>query len=89
MPDAPEFLCLFENSNGPVSIEIKVNDNGKSQIMPIAKRKTTWVEAQKLFDSVTGAPFRQMTFDEHLYQVDKYEMFVQRDKIIIHVAQPT
>lgn len=57
--------------------------------MPIAKRKTTWLAVQKLFDSVTGAFFKQRAFDEYLYKVGKYEIAVHLDKIIIHVSNPS
>lgn len=88
MPSPPEFLCLFTSIDGPVAIEVKVRADGKSQNMPIGKRRTTWVGVQQLFDSVTSAPFRQMTFDDHLYRIDRYEMSAQLDKIIIHASQP-
>lgn len=88
MPSPPEFLCLFTNIEGPVAIEVKVRVDGKSQNMQIGKRRTTWVSVQQLFDSVTGTPFRQMTFDDHLYRIDKYEISAQLDKITIHASQP-
>lgn len=77
--EVPEYLCLF-SGNGEFSVEVKFKGEG---FVPL--RKATAQEITKLINSETGAFHVAMTFDEHLFEVYKYEIDPAKKKLIIRV----
>lgn len=78
----PEYLILFSNqNNGDIEVVVKFkNYNGY-----IRNAKISASEFEKLINPENGEFYTKMTFDEHLFEVTKYEINPINKKITIHV----
>jgi hypothetical protein len=78
----PEYHSLF---SGAGEFEVSVKFKGDS-FMP--SRRATAAEIMQLFDVETGAFRTAMTFDEHLYEIYKYNIDPIKNKITLSVRTP-
>lgn len=78
----PEYLILFPNqNNGDIEVAVKFkNYNGC-----IRNAKISASEIEKIINPDNGKFYTKMTFDEHLFEVTKYEINPIDKKITIHV----
>lgn len=75
--EVPEYFCLF-SGEGEFSVEVKFKGDGF-----VAPRQATAQEIANLMNSETGGFHTAMTFDEHLFEVYKYEIDPIRKKLVI------
>ena len=74
----PEFLTIFSNE-GNIEVEVKFKDT-QSQIV---KQRMSPDEIIKLIDYSNNNFYTKMTFDEHLFEVYKYQIDPIKKKFII------
>lgn len=77
--EVPEYLCLF-SGEGEFSVEVKFKDERS-----VGSRKATAQEITQLVNSETGAFHVAMTFDDHLFEIQKYEIDLVKKKLVISV----
>lgn len=78
----PEYLSLFSDA-GEFEVSVEFKGDG---FMP--SRRATAAEIMQLLDVETGAFRTAMTFDEHLYEIYKYNIDPIKSKITLSVRAP-
>lgn len=79
--NVPEYLLLFSGS-GEFSVEVKFKGDGF-----VPPRSATVLEIARLVNPETGGFHTAMTFDEHLFEVYKYEIDPIKKKLIIKARE--
>lgn len=75
--NVPEYFSLF-SGEGEFSVEVRFKGDGF-----VAPRKATAQEIVNLMNLKTGTFHTSMTFDDHLFEVHKYEINPIRKQLII------
>lgn len=78
---APEYFSLFSES-GEFSVEVRFKGEGF-----VASRSATAHDISQLIDPETGRFYVAMTFDDHLFEIYKYEIDPINKKLIICARQ--
>ena len=78
---APEYFSLFSES-GEFSVEVKFLGEGF-----VAPRCSTAHDISRLINPKTGRFYVAMTFDDHLFEIYKYEIDPINKKLIICARQ--
>jgi hypothetical protein len=79
---APEYLSLF-SQQGSIAVEVKTQDG---KIMPIRKMAIEPDELEKLVSPSTGNIIDEISIDEFLYCILKFEIAPKQKKLTIWVA---
>lgn len=79
--EVPEYLCLF-SEDGDFSVEVKFKGDGF-----IRSRRATAQQIANLINPETGTVHTAMTFDDHLFEVYKYEIDPIKKKLLIRARQ--
>lgn len=79
--NVPEYLLLFSGS-GEFSVEVKFKGDGF-----VPPRSATVQEITRLVNPETGGLYTAMTFDDHLFEVYKYEIDPIKKKLIIKARE--
>lgn len=75
----PEYLALFSNT-GNITIQVRFKDSDSS----VSEQKMDVGEVQKLI-SLDGKSFiSKMRFDDHLAEIEKMELFIPKNRIVLH-----
>lgn len=74
----PEYLTLFSN-HGTINVQVKF----KSSDVSIANQKMSAHEISQLIAADEQGFLTTMTFDEHLYEIEKYEIFPRKNLLRI------
>ncbi len=75
----PEYFALFSNT-GNITIQVRFKDSDSS----VSEQKMDVGEVQKLI-SLDGKSFiSKMRFDDHLAEIEKMELFIPKNRIVLH-----
>lgn len=77
----PEYFSLF-SGEGEFSVEVKFKSDGFVQ-----PRRATVQAIAGLMDAEAGTFHTALTFDEHLFEVYKYEIDPLKKKLVIHARK--
>lgn len=75
--NVPEYFSLF-SGEGEFSVRVQFKGDGF-----VASRKATAQEITNLMNPQTGAFHTSMTFDDHLFEVYKYEIDPIQKQLVI------
>lgn len=76
----PEYHVFFSNQ-GPINVHVKFKDSDKF----IPNKKMTPVEINNLISTEKNEFLTQMTFDDHQYEIYKYEINPLKNVLTIFV----
>ena len=76
----PEYLALFSNT-GDMTIQVHFKDSESSVI----EQKLDAGEIQKLINPDGKSFISEMRFDDHLAEIEKIDIFLSKNRIILHV----
>lgn len=76
----PEYLEVFSD-NGEIDVEVKFK--GFSSAVSITKAKMFSEELAKLIDRSTGSFYTAMRFDDHLLDIEAYQIDPIKNKLTI------
>lgn len=74
----PEYLMLLEDS-GDVKVTVKFKDNSLS----ISDFSISWQNVARFLDPESGRPYSSMTFDEHPFEIERYEVNPWKNTVTI------
>ena len=75
----PEYLALFSNT-GNITIQVRFNDSDSS----VSEQKLDVGEVQKLISPDGKSFISKMRFDDHLAEIEKMELFIPKNRIVLH-----
>ena len=75
----PEYLALFSNT-GNITIQVRFKDSDSSD----NKKKMDVGEVQKLISPDGKSFISKMRFDDHLAEIEKMELFIPKNRIVLH-----
>jgi len=81
----PEFLAIF-NNQGDFKVKLKLIKYDVPGA-GVADQTMTGRELEKLIDPETGMFFTRMFFDDHLFQIIKYDINLAK-KMVVITASP-
>ena len=81
---AIEYHGLFADDEGPVEVRVKFND----QPARIPDKRMHPDEIRKLVSWDSNGFLLRMTFDDHAYEIDKYEIDPIKNRLTIHARSP-
>lgn len=76
----PEYLALFSNT-GNITIQVRFKDSDSS----VSEQKIDVGEVQKLISPDGKSFISKMRFDDHLAEIEKMELFIPKNRIVLHV----
>ena len=75
----PEYLALFSNT-GYITIQVRFKDSDSS----VSEQKMDVGEVQKLISPDGKSFISKMRFDDHLAEIEKMELFIPKNRIVLH-----
>ncbi|MFC4473055.1 hypothetical protein [Comamonas denitrificans] len=75
----PEYLALFSNT-GNITIQVRFKDSDSS----VSEQKMDVGEVQKLISPDGKSFISKMRFDDHLAEIEKMELFIPKNRIVLH-----
>ena len=75
----PEYLALFSNT-GNITIQVRFKDSDSS----VSEQKMDVGEVQKLISPDGKSFISKMRFDDHLAEIGKMELFIPKNRIVLH-----
>lgn len=81
--DVPEYLLHFSRI-GKITVEVR-RENGQN--LPVRKMAMESHEIEKIIDPQSGVFLTKMTFDEHSFEISKYEIRPAESQLIIWVKE--
>lgn len=75
----PEYLALFSNT-GNITIQVRFKDSDSS----VSEQKMDVGEVQKLISPDGKSFISKMRFDDHLAEIEKMELFIPINCIVLH-----
>ena len=75
----PEYLALFSNT-GNITIQVRSKDSDSS----VSEQKMDVGEVQKLISPDGKSFISKMRFDDHLAEIEKMELFIPKNRIVLH-----
>lgn len=75
----PEYLALFSNT-GNITIQVRLKDSDSS----VSEQKMDVGEVQKLISPDGKSFISKMRFDDHLAEIEKMELFIPKNRIVLH-----
>ena len=75
----PEYLALFSNT-GNITIQVRFKDSDSS----VSEQKMDGGEVQKLISPDGKSFISKMRFDDHLAEIEKMELFIPKNRIVLH-----
>lgn len=75
----PEYLALFSNT-GNITIQVHFKDSDRS----ISEQKMDAGEVQKLISPDGKSFISKMRFDDYLAEIEKIDLFVSKNRIVLH-----
>ncbi|HRM84287.1 MAG TPA: hypothetical protein PLY99_18305 [Acidovorax temperans] len=75
----PEYLALFSNT-GNITIQVRFKDSDRS----VSEQKMDVGEVQKLISPDGKSFISKMRFDDHLAEIEKMELFIPKNRIVLH-----
>lgn len=75
----PEYLALFSNT-GNITIQVRFKDSDSS----VSEQKMDVGEIQKLISPDGKSFISKMRFDDHLAEIEKMELFIPKNRIVLH-----
>ena len=74
----PEYLALFSNT-GNITIQVRFKDSDSS----VSEQKMDVGEVQKLISPDGKSFISKMRFDDHLAEIEKMELFIPKNRIVL------
>jgi hypothetical protein len=78
----PEYLTFFSNT-GSITVRVRFKDTNAS----IREQRMHPDEIQKLINGSHGGFISRMYFDEHLMELEKIEISILENRVVLH-ARP-
>lgn len=75
----PEYLALFSNT-GNITIQVRFKDSDSA----VSEQKMDVGEVQKLISPDGKSFISKMRFDDHLAEIEKMELFIPKNRIVLH-----
>ena len=75
----PEYLALFSNTWN-ITIQVRFKDSDSS----VSEQKMDVGEVQKLISPDGKSFISKMRFDDHLAEIEKMELFIPKNRIVLH-----
>ena len=75
----PEYLALFSNT-GNITIQVRFKDSDSS----VSEQKMDVGEVQKLISPDGKSFISKKRFDDHLAEIEKMELFIPKNRIVLH-----
>ena len=75
----PEYLALFSNT-GNITSQVRFKDSDSS----VSEQKMDVGEVQKLISPDGKSFISKMRFDDHLAEIEKMELFIPKNRIVLH-----
>ena len=75
----PEYSALFSNT-GNITIHVRFKDSDSS----VSEQKMDVGEVQKLISPDGKSFISKMRFDDHLAEIEKMELFIPKNRIVLH-----
>ena len=75
--NVPEYFFLFSRE-GEFSVEVKFKGKGS-----VASLRATAEEVARIVDARTGTFHTALTFDEHPFEIEKYEIDLLKKTLVI------
>ena len=75
----PEYLALFSNT-GNITIQVRFKDSDSS----VSEQKMDVGEVQTLTSPAGTSFIPKMRSDDHLAEIEKMELFIPKNRIVLH-----
>lgn len=76
---APEYFDLFSNA-GSVNIEVRFKNSDSS----VSEQKIDAGEIRKLITADGKSFVTKMRFDDHLAEIEKIDIFLSKNRVVLH-----